>query len=316
MILVLGDLIADLNLRVAGLCLQPGDLQRLRRLEVGPGGATNVAITARRFDLPVACLGEIGDDLFGRLLLESLAREGIDTSQIVVSAGARTPVAGVVVDERAEPAYLGFPGTLQLQALPERWRLALQQAEALAADGWVEYAAQAAMILEAFRSARAAGAGVFFDPGPGNPAVDNGWHREAAARATVVVATTAEAARLCDEAEPRRAARALYAAGPELVIVKRGPAGCLLFDGEETVLAPGFPVDARDATGAGDSFMGAILYGRQQGFSLAALGTLGNATGAAKVQKFGTGHNMPTPAEIAAVLTRFGQDPAAFGLPP
>ena len=43
--------------------------------------------------------------------------------------------------------------------------------------------------------------------------------------------------------------------------------------------------------------------------SLEALGTLANATGAAKVQKLGTGHNMPTLDEVRGVLERFGRDP-------
>jgi sugar/nucleoside kinase (ribokinase family) len=80
-------------------------------------------------------------------------------------------------------------------------------------------------------------------------------------------------------------------------------------------IAPGYPVEARDATGAGDSFDGAVIYGYLKGLDLPALGTLANATGAAKVRKLGTGHNMPWPAEITEVLARYGEGDQDFGLP-
>jgi sugar/nucleoside kinase (ribokinase family) len=80
-----------------------------------------------------------------------------------------------------------------------------------------------------------------------------------------------------------------------------------LVSAEAHELSPGFPVEAVDATGAGDSLDAAVLYGYLRGLSLPALGALGNATGAAKVQKLGTGHNLPTMNEVAAVLKRFGQ---------
>ena len=70
----------------------------------------------------------------------------------------------------------------------------------------------------------------------------------------------------------------------------------------------GPPVVARDATGAGDSLAAAIMYGYLHRFDLQALGDLGNATGAAKVLKLGTGHNMPTVAEVNTMLRRFGSE--------
>jgi sugar/nucleoside kinase (ribokinase family) len=304
MILVLGDLLADYSLRVPDLGMRPQELQRVSYLELGPGGATNVAITARRLGLSVGCLGEVGDDLFGQIVRRSLDTEAIDISGIIVTQGARTPVANVLIDERGEPAYLGFPGSLQLRQLPDAWRPRLAQAQALFCDGWVEYEDAANIILQAFDHCRSAGVPVFFDPGPGNPHVDNAWQREAAAMATVLLATEGEARRLSEESDPLASGQRLLSGGAQIVIVKRGVAGCLLFRGDDVEIVPGFPVEARDATGAGDSFAGAAIYAYLHDFSLPQMGTLGNAAGAAKVQKLGTGLNMPTPGEIEAVLAR------------
>lgn len=306
-VVVLCDLIVDLALHIDSFPVNATDLQKLSFVELGPGGACNVAIMARRFGLPVACLGEVGRDRFGEIVLRGLRREGVDISGVVNDPQARTPVAGVLVDPRAEPAYLGYPGALHLAAVPEAWRPVLQAARAVFADGWAETVGVSQVILEAFQIARRAGVPIFFDPGPGNPALDNAWHRDAAGLATVVLANQEEAARLTGLADPGAAAAALLAMGARLAVVKRGAAGCLLATAGETVAAPAYPVALVDATGAGDSLAGAVIYGYLAALPLSVLGKLANATGAAKVQKRGTGHHVPTRDEVAAVLAQHGE---------
>ncbi|MCO5185594.1 MAG: carbohydrate kinase family protein [Anaerolineae bacterium] len=306
MIIVLGDLLADYSLRVPALETKPKDLVTVRHLELGSGGATNVAITLARFGIETACMGEVGNDLFGRVVCQSLAEEGIHTSHIAVTPGARTPVANVLVDERGEPAYLGYPGNLKLKSLLKNWFDPIRSADALFSDGWVEHDDAPSMILEAFHLAREAGVPVFFDPGPGNPRIDNTWHQEAAFLATIVVGTEEEVRRLSDKDDPLTSTRSLLGENTRLVAVKRGGAGSMLVTEQECEITAGFPVIFRDATGAGDSFDGAIIYGYLKGLPLSNLGVLANATGAAKVQKLGTGHNMPTVDEIKLVLDRFG----------
>jgi sugar/nucleoside kinase (ribokinase family) len=315
MVVILGDLLMDYSLRLPDMQTQPEDLHEVTYLELGPGGAANVAIMVARLGLPVRCMGEVGDDLFGRILRDSLLAEQIDTAYIRVTPGARTPVANVLVDERGEPAYLGYPGSLQLTEPPQAWRAPIQEAEALFCDGWAEHDGVPGIILEAFQWARQAGVPIFFDAGPGNPRVDNAWHLQASAMSTVMMATDREAARVTGESDPLTAAQSLVDRGVKLVVLKRAVAGCMLVDASGLEIAPGYPVEARDATGAGDSFDAAIIYGYLKGLDLPALGTLANATGAAKVRKLGTGHNMPWPAEIRQVLNRYGEGERDFDLP-
>ena len=308
MIVVLGDLIADFSLRIGAFPVAAGSMQRVEYLELGPGGACNTAIAAARLGLAVCALGEVGDDRFGAIVSSGLKREGVEVGRLRVVAGGETPVAGVLVDARGEPAYLGYPGTLRQAELPPEWAETIDAAQALFADGWADHSENGALVLQALERAQRAGRPVFFDPGPGNPAVASGWHVQAAARSTVVLATEEEARRLTGLRDPIESARALLALGPELVVLKRGVAGCVLVRADAMHIAPGLPVDARDATGAGDSLAAAVIYGHLRGLALADLGTLANATGAAKVEKLGTGHNVPTRAEVRVMLRRFGGD--------
>ena len=100
---VLGDLIADIGMRLQHFPVKAKDIHRLSYMEVGPGGACNVAIMAARFAVDVAALGEVGEDGFGLVVREGLKREGVNVTNLKVTKDADTPVAGVVVDQAGEP---------------------------------------------------------------------------------------------------------------------------------------------------------------------------------------------------------------------
>ena len=309
-VVVIADLIADLAMHIPAFPVQATDLTGVTYLQLGPGGACNTAIMAARLGLPVMCLGELGYDAFGEAVLEGLQGEGIDCGHIVVSPAVRTPVAGVIVDRGGEPAYLGYRGELRIRTLPEAWRAEVRGACALFADGWAENEGVGNLVLEAFREAAAAGIPSFFDPGPGNPAVNNDWHKEVVQLSHVVLANEREAVRLTGATDALSAGQAFIASGVKLAVVKRDVAGCLLVTKEQFELAPGYPVPVVDATGAGDSLAAGVIFGHLNGLSLPKLGVLANAIGAAKVQKRGTGLNVPTKVEVQAVLQRFSEDAA------
>lgn len=305
MVYTLGNLLVDILMYIEEFPVQAQALQGVSHVDVGPGGACNVAIMAARFGMPVAALGEVGDDYFGEIVLSGLAKEGVSTEHVVVNEDGPTPVAGVLVDPQSEPGYLGYPGEQSLQSLPKSWREALQTAQGLFIDGWIENERMAGIILEASNIARNAGAITFFDPGPGNPRQDNGWHADMAALAAVVLATVDELGKLTGEDNPDQAAKRLLANGSSLVVAKRGAEGCVLYTEERVVEVAGLPLKTVDATGAGDSLAGAVMYGCLNDLELEALGTLANATGGAKVLKIGTGHQVPRTAEIRAILDQF-----------
>jgi sugar/nucleoside kinase (ribokinase family) len=281
-------------------------------MEVGPGGACNVAIMAARFGVDVGALGEVGDDGFGLVVREGLRREGVDVANLLVTKEADTPVAGVVVDQASEPGYLGYPGSLRERSLLKKWKTAIEKGQAFFADGWAEYEETPAMLLAGFDAARQAGVPSFFDPGPGNPDIDNKWQLEAISKSTVVLMNRREAKRLTDLDDDEAVVKALQHLGAELILLKRGEQGLLAARGTERIQAPGLDVEAKDATGAGDSVAGAMIYGVLHDLPLQKLAVLANATGAAKVQNIGTGHNMPSLEQIAVVLSDNGFQPNEF----
>ena len=79
-------------------------------------------------------------------------------------------------------------------------------------------------------------------------------------RVDLLFVNDGEARALSGEHNIVKAARAISAMGPRLVVIKRGEYGALLFDGEHVFSAPAFPLaEVFDPTGAGDTFAGGFM---------------------------------------------------------
>lgn len=79
-------------------------------------------------------------------------------------------------------------------------------------------------------------------------------------RVNVLMVNDSEARELSGDPNLVRAARWIQRQGPEMVVVKKGENGAMLFTPDFKFFAPGFPLeDVFDPTGAGDSFAGGFL---------------------------------------------------------
>jgi len=80
------------------------------------------------------------------------------------------------------------------------------------------------------------------------------------ARVDMILLNDEEARQLSGQDSLPAAARVIAALGPKAVVVKRGDAGALLFQGNDVFAAPALPLEhVVDPTGAGDSFAGGFM---------------------------------------------------------
>jgi sugar/nucleoside kinase (ribokinase family) len=86
-------------------------------------------------------------------------------------------------------------------------------------------------------------------------------------RVDCVIINDSEARELSGESNIVKAARAVEAMGPKIVVIKRGEYGALIHRDGEYFFAPGFPLEhVVDPTGAGDCFAGGFMgYVAKQG---------------------------------------------------
>lgn len=79
-------------------------------------------------------------------------------------------------------------------------------------------------------------------------------------RVDMILLNDEEARQLSGQSSLPAAAKLISGMGPKAVVIKRGDAGALLFQGDDVFAAPAFPLDnVVDPTGAGDSFAGGFM---------------------------------------------------------
>ncbi len=84
--------------------------------------------------------------------------------------------------------------------------------------------------------------------------------KDALSRVDMLVINEGEARQLADDANVVQAAQTIQEMGPELVAIKRGEYGALLFNGDRKFFAPAYPLEeVYDPTGAGDTFAAGML---------------------------------------------------------
>ncbi|HLK24706.1 MAG TPA: 5-dehydro-2-deoxygluconokinase [Caulobacteraceae bacterium] len=293
------------------------------------GSPTNTAFGAARLGLRSALISRVGKDHFGRFLRETLAREGVDVTQVAEDPARLTGLAFLGIRDAERFPLLFYRRDCADMALAEvdvDDAFVASAAATLISGTHLSTPQVFAASLKAARAAKAAGRKVVFDIDYrpvlwGVAAQDAGENRFVANAA--VTARLTEAARLCDlivgteeefqilggEADPIAALRAVRRETAALLVCKRGALGCVAFPGavgegfESGVERAGRAVEVFNVLGAGDAFMAGFLRGWLRGEPLATALDYANACGALVVSRHGCAPAMPTWPELAAFLS-------------
>jgi sugar/nucleoside kinase (ribokinase family) len=251
----------------------------------------------------MAAIGALGDDHWGRLVASWVEAEGVDLSGVRCS-GTSTVVI-VLISQAGEHVFLGKYGQTSKIALTELELNKIKDAGAIYLAGYtLREAGLVDLALEIVRLTKQVGIPLFFDPGPQIALVSPDVCHTVLALVDTLFVAEDELSLLTSGSVAD-----LMELGPTTVVVKRGAAGCEVYvHGQETPLfeAPGYPVPVVDTSAAGDSFNATFIVASLWGWPLADAARLANAVGAAKVKKLGGGRNVPTLAEVRAVLDEFG----------
>jgi 5-dehydro-2-deoxygluconokinase len=292
------------------------------------GSPTNTAIGAARLGLKAALLTRVGADHMGRFIREELVREGVDVASVLTDAARLTAlvILGIrdretfpLIFYREDCADMALSAADVDEAQVRAARAVLINGTHLSQPGVFEAS------LHAAKLARASGGKVVFDVDYrpvlwGLTARDLGENRFVAHQAVtetlrrvlplcdLVVGTEEEMAILGGSTDALAALRAVRAETAAVLVLKRGPDGCTVFDGaipeslDSGLSAPGFPVEVFNVLGAGDAFMSGFLRGWLRDEPLARCCELANAAGAIVVSRHGCAPAMPTWPEMQAFL--------------
>lgn len=303
----MGDLVTDLIAVIEGFPIQPSRHQILSRYELQPGGMGNFLIAGARLGMEMVALDVLGDDLPAKTIIDIFDLEGVDTSKIILKKGNATKVVLALTDSGGEHVFLsclgeGFPE----QPLVMPWRNALANADGLMVVGYAFLESHLRdALLSAMKLVRGAGKTVLFDPGPLAGRIPEDVFQQALASTEVLLVTDEELGLVC-EGEVIPACKKILSLGIKAICIKSGPSGCRILSADQDIQCPGYQVRVRDTNGAGDSFAAAFCYGYLSGWPAGETGKFANAMGAAKVQKVGSGQNVPTLEEVKGEIGRQG----------
>jgi len=302
-ILVVGSINMDLVVRADHIPV-PGETVLGTGFATAPGGkGANQAVAVARQGARCVFLGRVGDDDFGRRLLEGLKHEGIDCERVMVTPDASTGVAMIIVDAKGENSIVVASGANH-RVTPDD----VFDAEALFRDAAV-VVLQLELPLPTVQAAHALaarhGARVVLDPAPAPKALPPGLCAVDVITPNVSEAEviTGKKAEDFDERVDKVVASDLIARGARSAVLKLGGRGSLVLtaDGQIAKVRP-YKVDIVDTTAAGDAFTASLAVGVARELSLTEAARVANAAGALACTRFGAQPSMPTAEEIRILM--------------
>ena len=275
------------------------------------GCPTNIAVGTARLGLKSALITRVGNEQMGRFIREQLEREGVETSGIATDPDRLTALVLLSVEAEGVSPMIFYRTDCADMALDEsnvdEALIASTRAIVVTGTHFSRPHSEAAQ-KKAIRLAKANGARVAFDidyrPNLwGLAGHEAGFSRYVASDVVsqkyksvlpdcdLIVGTEEEVLIASGEADLLSALRTIRSLSSGTIVLKRGPMGCVVYDGaipdnlEDGIVGKGFPIEVYNVLGAGDAFMSGWLRGWLKDEPHATSATWANACGAFAVSR-------------------------------
>lgn len=275
------------------------------------GSPTNVAVGAARYGHRTAVITKVGDDGFGAYVREALRGFGVDDRFVGTDPSLRTPLAFCELfppdsfpitfyREPTAPDMNLSPGELDMDAIREArifWTTG---------TGLSEEPSRAAT-LAALRARHRRGITVHDLDFRAMlwSSMEEAWQqqRRALELATIAVGNVEEMSVAIGDGDAESLAVRALDLGLTVVVVKLGPEGVLVaWDGGVERFSA-VPVKVVCGLGAGDAFGAAVCHGLLQGWTIPDTIRFANAAGAHVASKLACADEMPTEAQVRALMS-------------
>ena len=318
-VIAIGEALIDFIPQQKGVALK--DVEGFVRV---PGGAPlNVAAAVAKLGGRAQMLTKLGVDGFGDAILEEVKPLGVDVSRISRTNEANTALAFVSLKEDGERDFSFYrnPSADMLLSAEEICVEDFNEKDIL---HFCSVSLIDAPIKEAHRRAieiaKEKGCLISFDPNVRLPLWKN---PEDCRKAILEFLPLSNIVKISDEElefitgikDEKEALDFLLTGDVKVIIYTKGTNGAEFITKERVIFSPSFKVSAQDTTGAGDSFIGSLLYQVAEGeYSLEQLVdlseekvqeilTFSNATAALTVCKKGAIGALPLKEEVLAKIS-------------
>ncbi|MFN2280417.1 MAG: ribokinase [Anaerolineales bacterium] len=279
-----------------------------REFDMGQGGkGHNVAVAIRRLGSEVVLIEKIGQDIFGKMALESYQEEGIDARHVSATDQVSSGIGLVYIQLTGENTAAYYPGANNYLSGDdiESAREALSSSDIL----YLQLEIPDEPILTAVSLAKAVDLKIILNPAPAReipPGLLADVH--------VLTPNQVEAFALIGEPyqedlsldEIKDLGKKLIDLGPDQVYLTLGSQGALFVDrAGQSHYQPQLPVSVVDTVGAGDAFNGALCVSLASGLSPEESLFRACVNGALTTTKIGVINALPTAAMVEAYIQNY-----------
>lgn len=255
-------------------------------LSVG-GDALNEASILSKLGKNVRLVCGIGNDIAGKVILDTAVERGIDISNITVMDKLVTPIANLMVDDDGERISYNSPATMLEDYIPDVNALENTKVVSLASIFRAPFDKKE-NIINVITKAKKEGAIVCVDTKiPTYRQINIDDIKEILPYIDYIFPNENEAAFITKKSNFIEMAEELHSMGVKNVIIKTGKDGCTVCSEYEKFQIPALKVNAIDSTGAGDSFVAGFITGIIDGKSIRECCDLGISCAAECVQHSG-----------------------------
>ncbi len=264
----------------------------------GGGPCATALVASAKLGISAAYMGTVGDDYFGRFMLQDLEKWGVDTKCVRIAPGLVSFHSVVFLNRQSGTrTCLWNKGTVEAPTTSELHLDVLGHARILHLDGHMLDAA-----IYAADFCRKAGVKVSLDAGGTYPGI-----ADLLSRVDYLIPSEEFALKMTGANTATDATTKLHDSYmPELVVVTQGDRGGILCDAKGVRRYRSFNVEVVDSNGSGDTFHGAFLAGKLYGMNNDAACEYASAAAAIKCTRLGARDGMPSDAECRAFLHERG----------
>jgi sugar/nucleoside kinase (ribokinase family) len=269
----------------------PGELVKVDDLVLNIGGlAANVAVVLSRLGVGVKISCRVGGDAFGRFVAESLEKEGVDTSGLVIDPDRATSQTLIVNVKGQDRRFIHSFGANAALSSADLDAAITPEARVLYVGGYLILPGLTPEALaDRFARARERDITTVLDVACPGPADYLSQLKPVLPHTDVFLPNSDEAALILGgETDAVRQAEAFRSMGAARVVITRGEHGSISLSEANRLKLGVYPVDYVDGTGSGDAFDAGYIAGLISGLDEPGCLKLASALGASCVRAVGT----------------------------
>lgn len=297
---VLGSINADHVIQVLHFP-QPGETLSGQNYHIVYGGkGANQAVAAARLGAKVDFIACIGEDKIGLEMKQAFQKDGINTDSIATIQAETTGIAMIQVADSGENSIVISAGANAhlTTDIVDKFKQKILDADALL----MQLETPLDAIIYATKIAKQAGKHTVLNPAPAKALPD-----ELLAQLTMITPNETEAevltgVKVVDEQSAAQAAAVFHQKGVAIVLITLGAKGVFISHNALQKIIPGFRVQAKDTTAAGDTFNGALVTALLEQKSLEEAIQFAHAAAAISVTRFGAQTSIPSRQETLDFL--------------